>query len=119
MARQHDTVGLDARHVLKNDLRPKMAKAVLPEVKKIDPEYWKAQIGAVIRRLRGEMSQKEFADLINRDVAQVSRWEKGEDRPQFDAIFAVEDLQAPLVLELAKLSKTIGVETTLTIRRSA
>lgn len=85
----------------------------------MDLDCWKVRIGAVIRSLRGELSLKEFADLIDRDVSQISRWEKGEDRPQFDAIFAVPILQARLVEELAALSQDVEIVTTITIRRSA
>ena len=113
------TAQLDRRHVLKSDPQRVMAKASLPEVTNLDPEDWKRRIADAVRRTRGALSQKEFADLIDRDTAQVSRWEKGEDRPQFDAIFAVPILQTRLVEELARLADDIQVETVIRIRRRA
>lgn len=115
----HDTAQVDRRHVLRSDPRPRMAKASLPEVRKADPEILKAQIGEAIRRTRGALSLKEFADLIDRDERQVARWEKGEDRPQLDAIFAVPALQSRLVEQLAALTENVEIVTTITIRRIA
>lgn len=111
------TLATADRHVLKSDLRPKMAKASLSEVKKIDPEALKLRVGHAVRRTRGELSQKEFADLIGRDQSQVVRWEKGEDRPQLDAILAVPSLQGRLVEELAALADDVEIVTTISIRR--
>lgn len=117
--RTNNNAELDGRHVLRSDLKPTMAKASLGEVRKADLDDWRSQIAGVIRTVRGKLSLKEFADLIGRDERQIGRWEKGEDRPQFDAIFAVRDLRGPLVIALAELSQTVEVETTIRIRRSA
>lgn len=82
----------------------------------------KAAIGQCVERARKSLgwSQKELADSLgaDRDVAQVSRWESGKERPQFDVLWAVEALRGPLVIQLASLSDAIAVETTITIRRA-
>lgn len=98
-----------------------MAKAGLPEVRKADLLDWKAMLGAVVRRVRGELSLKEFASLIDRDERQVAKWEKGEDRPQFDAMFAVDAFRQPLVVALAELAQDDGIEivTEIRVRRRA
>lgn len=113
------TAQVDGGHLLRSDVRKPMAKAGLPEVRKADVTDWKAQIGAAVRTVRGARSLKEFADVIDRDERQVARWEKGDERPQLDAIFAVSDFRAPLVVALAELSGNVEVTTQITVRRRA
>lgn len=99
------------------NLRPSPAKA---DLNNLDPG-WRARVGAAIARafqLAG-LSQKEAAAAVGHDQAQVARWLSGQERPQFDALFAVEALRAPLVIALAALAEDIDVTTTITIRRSA
>lgn len=94
-----------------------MAKAV----HKVETD-WREQLGASVSRcfaLAG-LSQKEAAALIGRDTAQIARWVNGQERPQFDAIFAVAQLRQPLVVALAELGGAgVEVTTSITIRRSA
>lgn len=94
-------------------LRPRMAKAV----NKIDirRDDWRFLIGQAVRRcfaLAG-VSQKEAADLVNRDVAQIARWVSAVERPQLDALFANERLRQPLTQALAEMS---GAEVEITVR---
>lgn len=93
----------------------RMARA---EVRKAESDDFKAEIGGAIERARMVVgwSLKELAGQVHRDPRQVARWESGEERPQFDA--AVEALQQPLVIELAKLAKC-EIQTTVHIRRNA
>jgi len=104
-----------ARHLQRLDgLRPSMAKAV----KKYDLDAWRTRIGEVIERafaLAG-LTQKEAAALLDRDQAQIARWMNGSDRPQFDAIFAVESLRQPLIQALAELAGNVVVETVVRMR---
>ena len=95
-----------------------MARARLRKAEKAD---FQAQIGACVRSARQSLgwSLKEFAGELNRDERQVARWEDGKERPQFDQLWAVEDLRGPLVIALASLSEQIDVTTTIQIRRSA
>ncbi len=58
-----------------------------------------------------------LAVLIDRDERQVKRWMVGTERPQFDAIFAVETLRAVLVVALAELAHDIEVITEIRVRR--
>lgn len=77
-------------------------------------------VGKAIQRamsLRG-WSLKEFAAAVDRDERQVARWLNGEERPQFDAMFAREDFRQPLVLALAELAGPVfEIETTVRTRR--
>jgi len=95
-----------------------MAKADLQDIRKADID-WKLAIGRAIERVMGTLLLKEFADLIHRDERQVKRWIDGKERPQFDAIFAVDRFRGPLVIALAELAHDVEVETTITIRRTA
>ena len=105
-------------HRLLSEMGPaRQAKANLKEL-----ANHKAAIGQCVERARKSLgwSQKELADAlgVDRDVAQVSRWESGKERPQFDVLWAVEALRGPLVIQLASLSEAIAVETTITIKRA-
>jgi len=94
-----------------------MAKADLRK-----PETWKTEVGGAIERTRllAGLSLKEFADRIGRDERQIARWISGTERPQLDALFAVDALRQPLVIALAELAGTgVEVETTVRIRRHA
>lgn len=98
--------------------RPVMAKA---DLKKND-RPWREQIGRAIQRtfsLAG-VSQKEAAALLDRDQAQIARWTSGAERPQVDALFAVDSLRQPLLLALAELAgEGVDIETVVRIRRRA
>lgn len=95
-----------------------MAKA---DLRKAEPEDWKPVIGRAIERTRTlcGWSLKQFADAIGRDERQIARWIVGTERPQLDAIFAVQELRGPLVIALSELSDTVSVETTITIKKRA
>lgn len=103
-----------------------MAKA---DLKKVEADYRK-QVGECIRRARKtvDWTLKELGASIEKatgrkpdsvDTAQLSRWEAGTERPHFDALFAVEALRGPLVIQLAGLSREIEIRTEILIRRSA
>ena len=106
----------NARHRISlENVRPAMAKA---DLKNLEADF-KAQIGRAIQRafsLAG-LTQKEAAAALGRDVAQVSRWIAGTERPQMDALFAVEALRWPLIQCLAQLDEQNEVVTA--IRRRA
>jgi len=82
---------------------PQMAKADLNTIEKRE---FREEIGRAIQRAIGlaGLSQKEAAGEIGRDAAQLARWIAGTERPQFDALFAVERLREPLCVALAQMS---------------
>lgn len=85
------------------DVTPQMVKA---DLSFIEPDF-KVQIGQAIQRafsLAG-WTQKEAAGKVNRDPAQIARWIAGTERPQMDALFAVEELRWPLIQTLATLAQ--------------
>jgi hypothetical protein len=95
-----------------------MAKA---DVRKADDEAWKVAVGRVIERAKelSGMNLQQFAAAIHRDERQVARWFTAAERPQFDAIFAVETLRQPLIQALAELAGNVIVETVVRMRRRA
>jgi len=112
----------DARHRLLSDVPVRMAKADASDVRKADhdaDDALRRAIGRAIRQVRGALTLKEFAALVQRDERQVSRWEDGKERPHFDALFAVAALSGPLVVALAALSADIEVTQHVVIRRRA
>ena len=81
-----------------------------------------AEIGRGIARARLLIgwSKKELAAAVDRDESQISRWEAGKERPQFDALWSVPAFRAPFVIALAELAKDgIEISTEIRIRRSA
>lgn len=95
-----------------------MAKATS---RKLNSDF-QAQIGGCIERARLLVgwSKKELAGVLEKDEAQISRWEAGKERPQFDKLWAVPALRTPLVIALAELAKDgIEISTEIRIRRSA
>jgi len=92
-----------------------MARA---DLRKTETGEWRTAIGRAIDRVKGQRSLKEFAGLVLREERQVGRWITGEERPQFDALFAVESLRQPLVIALAELAGDgVEIETTVRVRR--
>lgn len=95
-----------------------MAKA---GIRKAETADFRAVIGGCIERAYQSLGWNldEFAQQAQRDPRQVKRWIDGAERPQFDTLFSVVELRGPLVIELARLSESIEVVTTITVRRTA
>lgn len=108
---------LDARHRLLSELPPPpMAKA---SSRNMNSDF-QAQIGGCIERARLLVgwSKKELAAAVDVDDAQISRWEAGKERPQFDRLWAVAAMRTPLVIALAELAKDdIEISTEIRITR--
>lgn len=107
------------RHLMSHDIGPlRMAKAKVIA----DDVDWMRAIGAAISEAMRACgwSVKELAAKVERDEAEVSRWLSGVRRPQFDLLFAVEELQEPLVVALARLApEKFSVRTTIESKRVA
>ncbi len=106
MAPKVTSAALDGHRISLEDVRPEMAKVSL---KKVEDRDFRAEIGRAIARAfsLANLSAKEAAGLMNRDAAQVSRWIAGTERPQLDALFAVEELREPLVVALSQMAGAI------------
>lgn len=90
-----------SRHRLLPETSDRVLKADLRKAE-ID---WRKALGGVVERVQGTLSLKEFAALLGREERQVKRWITGDERPQFDLLFAVARFRSPLVIELAKLAQ--------------
>lgn len=103
---------IDGRPVLRPDGRARMAKAA---VRKADNPH--AEMGAVVVAVRqaSGLNLDEFAQVIKKDPRQVKRWEDATDRPQIEAIYAVDDFK-PLVVEAMAQRSGHRVETEVVIR---
>lgn len=97
-----------------------MAKADLRKAE-IDDAAWRTAVGRVIERAKelSGFTLKQFADVVHRDERQVARWFSAAERPQFDAIFAVEALRQPVIQALAELAGNVVIETVIRMRRRA
>lgn len=91
------------------DVTPVMAKA---EFNKVENRDFREVIGHAIQRALSiaGLSQKEAAGLVGKEPAQMARWIAGTERPQFDALFAVEQLRSPLVIALAQEMDDSGIQ---------
>ena len=99
-----------------------MVKADLRKPK-IDDAEWRARVGKAIdrmRRLRG-WTIDELAGHVDKKESQVRAWISGKERPQFDALFSVESLRAPLMQALAAelAGEAVEIETVVRIRGTA
>jgi hypothetical protein len=74
---------------------------------------WQQQIGRAIQRAVALVgwSNKEAAAKVGTDDAEFGKWLSGARRPQFDRLFAVEELRWPLIVCLAKMDEENEVET--------
>jgi len=93
----------------------RMAKADLRYPEAPAPSDLRWLVGQALRRAFGLLgwSLKEAAAKVGRDERQVARWLNGAERPQLDALFAVEELRQPIVQALSEL---VGAEVEVTIR---
>lgn len=95
-------------------------------IRKTDPVAFRALIAQIVTSLTGQWTLKEFAARLEAatgrswDERQLRRWQDGTDRPQFDALWAIEELRVPIVLQFAALAGTaVEVTTQITVRRRA
>lgn len=109
-----------ARHRLLPEMSGGPLKA---DLRKAETADWRGHVGGAIERMRllCGLSLKELADRVGRDERQIARWIAGTERPQMDALFAVEALRQPIVVALAELAEGDGIEivTEIRVRRRA
>lgn len=98
------------------DVPVRMAKTALRKA-----ENTHAALGKKVERVRelSGLNLQEFAKAIGRNERQVYRWINGTERPQLEAILAVEEFQGLVVTALAEGVPGVVVRTTITIERIA
>lgn len=107
--------------LLVSETRKKQAKATLSHVCKSETEQFYARLGgcmAEVQHVFG-LTLKEFAAELGKNESQIRRQIEGHERPQIEAVFAVERFQPAMVIALARLAAGVEIDTVLTIRRSA
>lgn len=114
--------GLQARHRLLSENPLGQAKAASKSLRKAEnvaqPQWLKW--GKCIDEVRGvfRLTLKEFAQELQKEPRQVQRWVEGRERPQLEAVLAVDRFQGPLVIALARSTTGIEVDTVIHIRRT-
>jgi ribosome-binding protein aMBF1 (putative translation factor) len=105
----------ERHHVLPESAKAGVAKANL----RIPEMNFKRAIGGAIQRAVALVgwSNKEAAAKVGTDDSSFGKWISGAERPQFDRLFAVEELRWPLIQALAQLDEKNEIVTT--IRRTA
>ena len=81
----------------------------------------KAVIGSAIQRAvsAAGLSNKEAAAKIGVNDSQFGKWLSGNEPPQVHRVFAVEELQQPFIVALARMIDCCEEETTLRFRMRA
>lgn len=104
--------------LLVSEGRARTAKA---DLRKTGDEQFYARIGQCIDEVRNVfgLSVKEFAVALGKNESQIRRQIDGTERPQIEAVFAVEKFQGPMVIALARLANGVDVDTVIHVRRSA
>jgi DNA-binding transcriptional regulator YiaG len=104
--------------LLISEKHAKQAKASLPDPRKTGNVQFYARIGGCIDEVRNVfgLTLKEFAEALDKNESQVRRWIDGTERPQIEAVFAVERFQPAMVIALARLASGVEVDTVLHIR---
>lgn len=97
------------------DVPLRQAKAVLNSV-----EEQRSPVGRALRRAIAivGLSDKEAADLLDVDKAQLSRWLSGHESIQMHRLYATK-LHGPFAIEMARDAQGCTVETTVTYRVTA
>lgn len=94
-----------------------MAKATL----RFPQNDYYATLGSCIeevRRVHG-LTLKEFACEVGKHERQIAQQIAGQERPQLEAVFAVERFRGALVIALARLSADVEVTTEIRVRKTA
>jgi hypothetical protein len=106
-----------ARHLLRSEIPTRMAKAGLSTLRKAENDEWPKRVGAALERAVSVCgwTLDEFSGKVGRNERQCRRWMTGEEHQQMDTLFAVKELQQPLIIELAKIAGE-GVEIETTVR---
>lgn len=94
------------------------AKEGLRFPEEVNPHH--AKLGACmaeVMRFAG-LSLEEFAFALKKDERQVSRQMQGRERPQLEAVLAVDRFQGPMVIALARVSQGVEVDTVIHVRRT-
>lgn len=101
--------------------RAKQAKVAVTGIRKADTDAYYASLGACMAEVMGVfgLTLKQFAAEVGKDERQVQRQIDGKERPQLEAVFAVERFRAALVIALAKLAAGVEVVTEIRVKRSA
>lgn len=98
------------------DISARMAKVA---VRKAEPPY--TELGACIgevQRVFG-LTLQQFACELGKDERQVARQIQGVERPQIEAVFAVERFRPALLIAMAQASGSeIVIDTVIHIRRT-
>jgi hypothetical protein len=104
--------------LLVSESRAKTAKA---DIRKADTDAYYASLGRCIEEVRHVygLTLEQFAHELGKDDRQLARQIAGKERPQLEAVFAVDRFRAPLVIALAKLSAGVEVVTEIRVRRTA
>ena len=102
--------------LLVTDMGARMAKG---DIRKADPPY--AELGwclGEVKRVFG-LSLEEFAYELGKDERQVARQISGVERPQIEAVFAVDRFRPALLIAMAQASgHGVEIDTVIHIRRT-
>jgi hypothetical protein len=102
--------------------KPKKVAKVTPDfLRKTEKDTLWSELGKclVFVCYDAGVSIKEFAAKVGKDAGQMQRQMEGKERPQIEAVFAVPEFRAPLVIALSRITPSIEVFTEIRVKRSA
>lgn len=94
---------------------------VRADLRKAEIDY-RARLALVVTDVTAGWSLKEFAARLEKatgrewDERQLARWRNGQERPQFDALLAIDELRTPIALAFAVMAG-LEITTHITVRR--
>jgi hypothetical protein len=94
-------------------------RTVIAKESRTVESVWRPQLGLALDRARflAGWSLKELAAALDRDDAQVSRWVRGMERIQLEAVFKVPLLRRAFVVALAEIAgEGVEVRTEIDVR---
>ena len=99
----------------------KQAKAALKGVRKAEKASQWEKDGAAMREVQHTLclTLKEFAAALGKDERQIERQMQGLERPQIEAVRAVERFEGPMLIAQARRTSGVQVDTVIHVRRTA
>ena len=96
----------------------RQAKAALKGIRKAEKNALWIKDGAAMREVQNAfgLTLKEFAAALGRDERQIERQMQGMERPQVEAVRAIQRFEGPMLVAMARRANGVEVDTVVHIR---
>lgn len=102
------------------EIRPRMAKVHSSSLQRMEISEYREWLGKCIARAiqLSTLTLDQFADAIDRDTSQVSKWTRNTEPPQADPILN-SSMRGFLLTAMAERTDCMQVTTVISITRTA